>query len=64
VVDRLGVEALQGAELTSTNRSCGLITITFFVRCTVYEVEALDCSSRHADFERFVASLATLIADD
>jgi hypothetical protein len=26
-----------------------LITITFFVRCTVYEVEALDCSSRHED---------------
>jgi hypothetical protein len=30
------VEALQGAELTGTNRSCGLITIIFFVRDTPF----------------------------
>ena len=35
-VDRPGVEALQGAELTGTNRSCGLITIIFFVRDTPF----------------------------
>jgi hypothetical protein len=65
------VEALQGVELTGTNRSCGLATITFFCNefhCkgaySVYQVETfvhlnepLDCGTPDKRFslERFIA---------
>ena len=41
-VDRLGVEALQGVKLTSTNRPCGL-TIKFLSRESSKLLQRLSC---------------------